>query len=48
VVEVRVLSDVESNLAGKIQADTKVTLRADALDRAEFLGSRPLVLSMVP
>ena len=48
VVEVRVLSDVESNLAGQIQADTKVTLRADALDRAEFLGSRPLVLSMVP
>src|ERR1700721_458833 len=36
VVEVRVLSDVESNLASRVQADTKVTLRADSLDYAEF------------
>jgi hypothetical protein len=36
MVEVRVLSDVESNLAARVQADTKVTLRADSLDSAEF------------
>src|SRR5580692_11441711 len=36
MVEVRMLSDVESNLASRVQADTKVTLRADSLDSAEF------------
>jgi hypothetical protein len=36
VVQVRVLSDVESNLASRVQADFKVTAGGDFLDSAEF------------
>jgi hypothetical protein len=36
MVKMAMLADVELNLASRIQADSKVTLRADPLDSAEF------------